>query len=204
MDLSTIRTSVYDRLGVPSNDALLTTAVLNRAINAALHEIESEQDWPWYQATETLTTSAGDATYTPGATWLRTRVLRVANETPLPRYSYEELIERWPFDSSTGKPREYAVEAGEIHLRPIPDGVYSLEHRFVAKEDDLDSDGESPMMPDIFHQAIVDLATHIVLRRSSEDARSQQALGDYERWRTKMIRHKRKFQGPARIRTRWG
>lgn len=204
MDLTALIESVYDRLGVPSGDSLLTTEVVTRAINAALHEIESEQDWPWYQSNETITTASGDATYPVDASYLRTRLLRVENETPLPRYSYEELIERWPFDSSTGKPREYAIESGELHLRPIPDGVYSLDHRFIGMETDLSTGTDTPVMPESFHQAIVDLAAHIVLRRSSEDARSQQALGDYERWRTKMIRHKRKYQGPARIKTRWG
>lgn len=201
--LSALRTSVYSRLGVPTSDALLTTAVVNQSINDAVNEIESEQDWPWYEAVETITTTAGTATYTPTAGWRRTREVKPTDDFPLERFSIVELDDQYPFDTSQGRPCAYAIDLAKIVLRPTPDAAYTLTHRYIKQETALSADGDAPLIPDQFSPAIVALACHIVLGRSREDGRASGALEEYVRWLSKMRRYSRRHTGPVRIRTRW-
>lgn len=204
MDLAGLRSAVYLRLGVPEGDALLTPTVVNAAINEALHEIDSEQDWPWLQVAEPIMTVDGDETVTPGGTWLRTESLRIVGDVPLERLTFDEMHDRYPANvGATGRPVAFAIEKDEIFLRPIPDGVYELDHRFIAEQEDFDGDDDVPRMPPQFHPAIACLAAHVVLGRSREDGRAAAALNDYERWQKKMKRHRRRHKGPARIRTGW-
>lgn len=202
MNLTALLTEVYGRLGVPSGDALFTSAWVTQSINAALHEIESEEDWPWYEASETLTTAAGTQSYNLASDWLRTREVKPANDYPLERNGIHQLEEWWPFGDS-GQPSCYAIEQGKIYLFPIPNGVYSLTHRYVKTEPDLASGSDTPLMPAQFHAAIAELATYVALKRSRDDARGASALAAYQRWLSKMRKYRRRHKGPARIRTRW-
>lgn len=205
MDLTALRTAVLTRLGVPSGDALFTTAVLDASINAALHEIESEEDWPWYEASETITTAAGTQAYAVAATWLRTREVKpsgAAADYPLDRRSIAQLEEWYPY-GDTGRPAAFAVEQGQLYLFPTPNGAYTYTHRYVKIEADLVNAGDTPLMPAQFHNAIAELATYVALKRSRDDARGSAALAAYERWASKMRKYRRRHKGPARIRTRW-
>lgn len=201
--LSALRTQVFNRLGVPSGDALLTSAVVDAAINAAINEIESEQSWPWYEASETINTVAGTATYTPAAGWRLTRAVKPADDFPLERYSLTELDDMYPFSTTQARPSCYAIDEGKVVLRPVPDAVYVLSHRYVKAETALSADADAPLVPSQFSPAIAALACHIVLGRSREDGRSAAALEDYVRWLSKMRRYSRRHTGPVRIRTRW-
>lgn len=202
MDLSTIRTNVLDRLGVPSGDALFTTAVLNRAINAALDEIGAEHDWPWLEASETINTVAGTKTYTPNAAWVRTRELKLADDYPLEWVTMIQLDTLYPV-TEQDRPSVFAIEQGQLYIGPTPDGVYVLTHRYVKAEPDLSADGDTPLMPAQFHNAIVELATYIALKRSRDDVRGAAALDAYARWLSKMHRFRRRHTGPSRIKSRW-
>lgn len=203
MTFTELVAAVYARLGVPSGDALLTSTVIGGFVNEALQEINSEEDWPWLNAQETIATVAGTAGYTPNANWLRTRSLRLNDDFPLERYPEEMLSDRYPFTgSSSNRPEGYAIEGGQIILGPVPNGIYSLIHRYVKTEGTL-SGVQLPLMPTQFHSSIVELATHLTLGRSREDARSAAALAAYARWLSKMRKYRRRHTGPARIRTTW-
>lgn len=203
MNFTELVAAVYLRLGVPSGDALLTSTIVGQAVNEALHEIDSEADWPWLDATETINTVAGTDAYTPAANWSRTRSLRIAADGyPMSRRTIDEVNDLWPFADQTSRPQVYAIEGGQLVVRPIPDGVYALEHRYVRTEADI-SGSSSPLMPAQFHPAIASLAAHIALGRSREDNRAAAALADFERWLRRMQKFRRRYQGPGRIRSRW-
>lgn len=200
MNFTELVTAVYNRLGVPSTDALLTSTIVGANVNEALQEINSEEDWPWLNATETLTTVAGTQAYALNALWLRTRSVTVLDDYPLERYTEKELTDFWPFSSSTARPQGFAIEGGQILFGPIPNAVYSVRHRYVKMEATIAST-TVPLMPAQFHSSIVELAMHITLKRSREDARSQEALASYQRWLSKMRKERRRHTGPGRIRT---
>ena len=191
------------RLGTPDADQLLTDAVIEAAVNEALQEIAAEHDWPWLEASETITTVAGTDTYDVDSEWVRTRHLKPSDDLPLERYPIVMLDDLFPLPTTSGRPVAFAIEQSQLVLRPIPDRVMTLTHRFYKAEPELDGDMDVPLMPAQFHPAIAELATHIVLKRSREDARSAAALESYGRWLSKMHRHRRKHAGPIRTRSRW-
>jgi len=67
--LTAIHTEILETAGLASDDARLPSATLTRIVNRALRQITAEQDWPWNQVAESLSTNTGDATfdYTGGA-----------------------------------------------------------------------------------------------------------------------------------------
>jgi hypothetical protein len=201
VNFATLQTAVLDRLGVPASDALFTAAVLGRAVNEAVQEIKSEHDWPWDEASETITTVAGTDTYSVAADWMRTQELKPSADYPLERRSIIDIDSEWPF-GDTGRPQVYAINKGQIVLRPIPAQVDTITHRYIKTQADL-TGTDTPALPAQFHTAIVELATYIALKRSRDDARGAAALDAYQRWISKMHRWRRRHTGPGRIRSRW-
>lgn len=211
-DLSALRTKVLDRIGVPSTDPQFPAALLTRFVNDAMHFIETDHDWPWLNASATITTTAGDDTYAFPADYRRTRsILAPSGGEPLPlrRYSIDELDSRWP-TSGRGRPEAWGVDGEQIILRPMPDAVFTLTHRYVKSEPDLAGDTDVPLMPTAFHAAIAEVAAWMALRRDKQDPRAVAAWSAYANeqagWRRKMLDDARRFGGPARVRVRsdWG
>lgn len=202
MNRGQIRTAIYARLGVPTTDGLQDSTTVNNAINDALHHVESEADWPWLQASETLTTAAGDDTYTPAATWVRTKRLRVADYEPMQPCTPIELDDLHPDSSHRAQPTHFAVVEGVLVVRPVPDGVYSLLHLFTKTETDLTDDAHSPLLPARFHPAIVEYACFVLHRRARQAAEAAGALAAYEGWLRRMHDDRRRTTGPSKVRVR--
>ena len=211
MNLGQMQTAVYNRLSVDSSDALLTPATIQDFINQANHQISGLHDWPWLQTQEVLNTVAGTAFYVPGAAqvapfsgWYRTIEIRDQNARVLERYSITELDDRWD-PTAQGWPMEWAIYADQIHLRPIPGGVYAITHRYIYMEPDLVNSTDTPVLPTIHHFAIVELATYLALRRDRNDARAAAAEQAFEMWKTEQLnRAMRRYDVPGRIRVRPG
>lgn len=186
MDLSALRTAVRTRLGVPAGDPLVTDTNLTDLVNSALHYLETEHDWPWLEATEDLATGIGTPSVTPGATWLRTIDLRVANGVVLSRRPIEELD--FLASAGTGEPRLWCVTGATIALFPTPSAVVTLKHRFVRTEPDLVSGTDTPLVPASFHSAIVEYAAHLAYRRTRQADHAKVALDAYADWLAQMKR----------------
>jgi hypothetical protein len=201
MDYAAIKTAVLDRLGLPTTDGLITDTVLGRLINAAMQDLEADEDWPWLQASETIATVAGTGAYTPAATWARTRGLRVTTDEPMKFFSLEELDFMWPDPTTRGRPIAYTVEAEQLVLRPIPDAVYSLTHTFIKAPTDLSSSSDTPLMPSRFHHGIVEVAAALAARRQGSAASDgDPAMAAADRWRAKMRKDRRRQAGKAHVR----
>jgi hypothetical protein len=208
MNLGQMRQGVYDRAGVPTTDATLTTQAVDGYLNSSMHQIESVQDWPWLLRRDTITTVAGTTVdtndlYSPPADWLRTRQLRIANYGPLTRYEVHELEDVWP-DTAQGIPQAWCADADFIRVRPFPDAVYTIRHLYVRIEPDLSSDTQSPLMPAKFHSAIVEGATWLALRSDREDVRGAAAKAEFDRWLNVMRDDARRGSSPGRVRVRPG
>lgn len=208
-DLAALRTKVLDRIGVPSTDPQFPTALLNRFVNDAVHFIETDHDWPWLDASATITTAAGTSTYAFPADYRRTRSILAPSGgqlVPMPRYAIDELDDRWPTSGARGRPAGWGVDGEQIVLRPVPNAALTLTHRYVKAEPDLAVDADTPLMPSAFHPAIAEVATWMALRRDQQDPRAVSAwaawAGEQTGWRYKMLDDSRRYQGPARVRVR--
>ena len=96
--LQTLRTEILETAGLAADDARFPDATLNRIVNRALRQISSEAEWPWNQASETITTAADDAEYSPAVAWTKTIRLR---------YSDRDLHEY-----SAHAAQQYALDVG--------------------------------------------------------------------------------------------
>ncbi len=202
-----LREGTYDRMGVPQDDAQLTTSVVDRMVNDALHMIEVEHEWPWLLAKTTITTASGTGEYAVPTDWLRTRYLQIDGGQPLEGVEIGELIGGWPDSASRGTPSEYAIDvdsngADVVLLRAIPDTVATVTHYYVRREPDLNSDSDSPLMPASFHAAICEKAAWIGLRRTRENDRAMFCDAAYKEWAQRMLDDRRRRSGTTRVKVR--
>lgn len=194
---------VYDRLGVPTTDPQITAAVVQRLVNDALHEYEVEHDWPWLQASETLTTANGTDTYSLAANWRRTVSLRISDDWSLDRYGLQDLFDSFS-DNTRGRPEAYTIWADQVILRATPDAVYSVKHRYMKKEADLSADGSAPFLPLEYQGCVVEKAASTALRRLRDEQRAASAEAAYQRWLVKMRDDTRRSRGNGHVRVRPG
>lgn len=203
MNFGQLRSAVYDLLGVDTNDGLLTPTVIGNLVNRANHTIESDAEWPWLQASETISIVANTDTYAPNVNWKQTIELVDDVERVLERYSITEMNDRWR-STTTGKPRDFAIFADQIVVRPVPDSAYTFKHRYYRFEPELVNDSDSPLSPNDMHGAIVEYAAYLALRRDRENARVQEAKLAYADWQKRMQIIKRRYLTPGRVRVRPG
>lgn len=202
-----MRTSVRNRLGVPSSDSFYTDAILTDFINEAVQAIDAEESWPWTQvgttfvtsATTPTSTSTGDNNMPTG--WKRTKNLVI--------YGFEPfvLIAQQDADQITaiGRPLQYCIVNDKIRIRPFPDGVYTVVHEYYTVEPELVNDSDEPLLPNQFRKAIVDYATYLAHERSSlEPQRVNEALARYNMWIQRMRQWRRRISAPQKVRVRPG
>lgn len=197
MNLAALRTAVERRTGVAMDAAALTEWV-----NEASKAIAAEHDWPWLQRSTTFPTVAGTGTYTPPADWLRTISLRIADDAQMSWQPAGALDDAWPYADSRGQPYQWSTFADELVLRPIPDGVHVVTHRYVRIEADLALDADTPLMPVLFRPAIVEYAAYLVARSAGQSVRAAESLQAWSGWKGRMLDDVRRQSGPAKVRLR--
>lgn len=195
-----LREQVYVRTGFDTQDSMITAPVVNAALNDALHFIEVGHDWPWLEASETLSTTAGTNYVTPGSTWTRTKALTISDGSLLTQIPMADFDAR--SSASSGQPGEYAIFAGKIYLYPNPDAVYSINHRFIQTESDLTTDDASPALPTSFLPALIELAASLILTRVRDEERANVARLRYQDWERVMTDNRRKYSAPTQVRVR--
>jgi hypothetical protein len=207
MQLSDFRLGVWDRLGVRTNDPAFPSPTVTRFVNAALREMSSEHAWPWLATSETISTVAGTDSYSPADVhWMATNALVVmVSNVPYPLARVERDVLDDDYDSVVQRqPEAFAVYADQLVVRPIPDAVYTLTHRYQRAEKVLASDSDTPYLPDAYADVVIDLALAITLGRSKEEPRAVAALGRYSAWLADMTKNSRRGSKPTRIRIRPG
>lgn len=206
MDLATLREAVIRNLGGSPSveyDSNMASDVLTAIFNETLQLTTTVHDWPWLDAVETLTTVSGTDSYTPGATWVRTRELQIDTYEPLTYTSYSDLDTRAPVSTATGIPSFYTVFAGALILRPTPNAVLSIRHRFVRTEPTLTDDSDTPLIPSRYHGALVAYATMLACRRLRRSEGNEWA-NDWVQWLKRMEDDQRRARAPGRVRIRPG
>lgn len=184
MTLIQLREAIRLRLGIPSGDGLFPDATLTAIVNQAVRQIETENDWSWLEATETINTSNGDGSYPLANDWVRTIAVQIGNDAPLKRLPLTELLY---MGGASGQPLYFGFRGDELQLRPVPAGVHAVTHTYLRAEAALSADGDEPYLPEPFHPAIVEYGAYIGFRRSNNLEDAGAALAAYEGWIKRML-----------------
>lgn len=182
--LTELRAAVYDKLGLPTTDGLLTTASVDRAINWALQTYSADGVWPWMISEATINTVSGTATYALPVGYTRTEYLidtvgrfELHHRPARQLYGYEGL---------TGRPSFYGFVSGGIKLYPTPDGAFSLTHGMRLAEQALSSAGDVPLIPAHFTDYIVTISARLLAIRIKDQELRAMLDTDLVLWRKRM------------------
>ena len=204
MDLERMRDAVRSRLGVAVNDAFYTAQQLTDFVNEAIQAISIEEDWPWLQASTTFSTQDGVQTYTPLDDWARTKSLCIEGYNPMQWRTLAEIRQFGTTDEDDA-PRYFTVYGDQILLSPVPNTAKTVIHDYVIQEDLLVEDTDTPILPSQFRFAAVAYASYLALSRSPGNMpRAQLAMADYQAWKDRMLKNRRRQTAPTRVRVRPG
>lgn len=212
MDLDTLRNAARERIGVTSADALYGDAAMARLVNAALHRIETREPngWPWLLGEDTFSISAGTERYsfaTVGAALTGTPTIAKINgawlvqgglDNEMLRMHHDELRRRYP-STTTGRPESYAVHGNDLVFGPSPDDTYDVVLQFLRAEPDLSAGGDTPVMPAIYHDSIVEQAAYLAYRRAQDEVGARGAKAELDEWLRQMRGHSRPYRGAGRV-----
>lgn len=192
---------LLDRVSSVSSDTRLTSAVRYRAINDALAQICLEHDWGWLATSATITTVAGTSSYALPTRHIRTdsitETITGISVSRRPMIELDQVI-------ALGPPRIYHVDGALVFLKAIPDGVYSLTHRFRQFEPQLTSGSDAPLIPDVYSRGVIEFAAMLCLRQVKEYERGAEAESDYGSWLKRVQDNENMSREPMRVRVRRG
>jgi len=200
------------------NEVELTTLASARGIQASVRDfinksqrdiINSEVEWPFTVTAGTITTTAGTAEYTKPATAktidfdsFTVQESATTSEKKLKYISFEEYIEKLnesdtdPAGGSQALPQYvYLTPDENIGLSPVPDlSTYTVRYYFYATHTDMTLATDTPVIPERFHDVIVNRARYYTHMLRSDTQFSQLALKDYTdglaRMRVELINRK--------------
>lgn len=218
MDFTTLQTLTRERVGASANDAALGTANTGRLANMvkqALRRIEVSYPggWNWLRKSGSMNTVAAQETYTfasiatalsvPAVTKLVEVKLQApqvggTSRFPLKRFSRTDADIRYPFAQSM-LPQVWWAEGLVMGLRPVPDGVYALTVTAIAGETDLTSGSDEPVMPEQYHDAIVEKAAELWFRSVHDIANAQVCNASAAEWIALMRQSQRPYTGAGRV-----
>jgi hypothetical protein len=189
---SAIRTKIENRLVLPTaGDPRLTSSVLNGLIDEAIRYICMERDWPWLLTSGSLTLTSGTAALP--SRFMKARRL-VVNERRARFVPLDEFL-----DASRSTP-VWTIIGTNVQILPVPTAALTGTLYYYASEADLASDSASPVMPEIYQDAIVAYASHLASLVRQDDRRAADNLGLYEVALRKMPSAISQRTGPRRVR----
>lgn len=179
-------------------------------INKAQRDIiNSEVEWPFTVAAGTITTTAGQAEYTKPANSktidfdsFTVQESASTAEKILKFISFNEYLERLnesdtnPNASAQALPQYvYFTPDENIGLSPVPDAsTYTVRYYYYATHTDMIAAADVPVIPERFHDVIVNRARYYTHMLRSDTQFSQLALRDYDaglsRMRVELINRK--------------
>ena len=181
-----LRTKVYERLGLPTTDGLITTTVVNSAINAALENYSSNGVWPWLVSEVAINTVAGTATYALPTNHVRT--LYLLDTSAFRELNYRPRRMLASYGTLTGKPLYYCYVGMNLRLAPTPDGVYALTHGIRIPDPELTADGSIPLIPTQYSDYIVTIAARLLAVRLKDTELLNILRGEERAWEQRLER----------------
>lgn len=199
--LATLRQKVIDRANLKSTDTRLTTTVLNRIINDALSQVSMEHAWPWLQTSASIVTVAGTSSYAVPADYIQTHSL-VQTDIGAP------LVQRATLELdqiiASGRPSTYAIYGTSVLLKPIPDGAYTISHRYIKAEPALVADGDVSLIPEVYSRGAVEWAAMLAFQEIKDEVSALSAEKNYRSWLNRVSDNVRSSREPMRVRVRPG
>jgi hypothetical protein len=163
LDFSALKTEVYARGLSYLNDGGSGATRVSRWINDSMHEINELADWPFLQ-----TSTTGTAPLTVSDLRKVEAVTDSTNKVELEHRSRRDLIRDINDLTITGQPETYYVTGGTVvNVWPASTSV-SLTVYYFKYATDLSANGDVPLIPDRFRQAIVDYAVARGLRDAGD------------------------------------
>ena len=180
------------RYGFDSTDPLLVW------LNAAMHDIENDMDWPWLESSgpETVNTVAGKLNLTLPFNTLKVLTLRDAtNKVKLEYYDYHKFVREVEDPTQTGFPEIYTRSGLQLYvtLYPIPSAVFAMELTVQFETLDMTGPASEPqtgvtVWPVESHFLIVQRAAALALMAENEEERAKTAQEQYEKGLDKLRR----------------
>lgn len=208
MNYAALQTRVLRRLNMSTTDP--AADLVGDYINEALHNIETyaPNGWPWMRTISSITTVAGTNNYaftTIGTTAYKVLDAKVLLQTnyfqPLTLIGPEEADQNYPA-TQTSVPEAYYAEASRLYIYPTPDAAYTIKVRAVIAETDLATPTDEPVLPSLFHAAIVEGALMLMYETLQDSTRLAIAQARLQDWIERMKRYGQQYQGVPRIRVR--
>ena len=210
MNFGQLRSAVYERTGLASTDPSMTDANMKNLVNAALHrfEVANPRGWDWlrYDGSFSLVSSTESYTFsTIDSTNTIMKVIEVRVDVgsgfrdPLPRVSKGELLGYYS-DTIAGTPEAHAIDGRTMWVRPIPDNTYNCRFTAVKAEPDLSNDSDSPVVPAIFHSAIIEKAAELAFRRVQNRLGAEIAEAAFNEWVGQARSYSKPWGGPGHVR----
>lgn len=204
MNFGELRTAVRLRAHVPSTDGIWTDSFVDDAVNEALQSISLEQPWPWLEVTESVT--GGTNPIDMSAFSVAVRDIKTVFVDSDQAHSVSTAdIDGWDNVQAERARWVWASSADDLLIRPEPTSSNTVKVRYFRNEPVLTSDATSPLMPAVYHYAIVHRAASIGFEgiddQSSAAMHEARARGFIERMEATALR---KARGPHRPRIRPG
>lgn len=196
--LTNLIARVYEAVGFPTDDGTITSSAVTSFLNRALERIATEKDWPWLEFTTTHSTAAGTATITPPTGWTRTQFLYIGS-SELELRQRRDLIR---LAEVTGRPTLYAEQGDTLVLAPTPNGVYTVNHGYIKKENVLSSGSDTTLIPTEYAQLVVAGAGANVARRLRDRQMEKMFEDEYARELSKVVDNVRRTAALGRVKRR--
>lgn len=162
-DLQTLRSKLRSELKIDPNGRIWNDTVLNRAINDAVGQIESDGNYDWHfnNAENNENTVIGQSGYD-----LPDNFVRLEADTVL--FDSHEL---YPIDynfgwknnyfSTSGTPSSFAIWANKIYLGKNPDQIKTLKYLYKKKQTAMTADANDSGLPSEFDLPCVKWAAYL-------------------------------------------
>lgn len=178
MNRGELRTAIKDRLAIPSTgDGLITDTYVNTSINDALNRISAERDWWWLASTAT-----GNFDNVYGQSQLPSDFMRanqlVINNSAVEQIPFEEYINPM-FEADT---YGWVIYGNYVKITPIPSQTITGTLYYFRSEPALSSDSSTPLLPGLYHYAIVAYGAYLCAARRQDESRASLYLQEYGNW----------------------
>ena len=176
LDFLGLQTEVFARGFDYLSDGGAGTTRVKRWINDAMHEVDELERWDYLYAS-----AAGNAPLTVADLREVELVFLTATSVPLPYQRRDVLGAVFGDYTATGTPVYwFSLTPTQIGVYPAA-GATSITVKYWKFGPDLSATTDTPLMPDRFRPAIVELAAAKAFRDSNEPDAAQDCLREAER-----------------------
>lgn len=186
MQFSEFIIETRERSGLLPNDQMASDTFLGQLVNHALGNLEAgvPSGWPWLRQPDilvALTNGTGTypfATLSAGQTWRKIRAVRMLVGTDFQELEPMNVTTmRRAFESQIASmPQSWSTDGYNLIVRPIPNDAWQVELDVTVGEPALVDPTDTPLIPDLFHDVVIDQAVAIVKRRTGDAQGAQEAL----------------------------